>query len=67
MSIVSNIIKELRLQEAKHQSRLISDKEFEEYLLEVIEYMAELSELNIKPLSMDYIKDYCWGLIEFTT
>lgn len=66
MKIIPQILKDLPIQQAKFQCQEITGQQFEDYLLEVIEYCAEVSEINPSIDGMDYVKDYLWATLEFT-
>lgn len=64
---LSFLIKELPIKQAKYNTGEISSKEFEEYLVSIIDYCGEITELKGDVVGMSVVKDYVWNCIDFLT
>jgi len=64
MNYISQILKDLPVKQAKYQSGEISSEQFENYLLEKIDYCGEISIIH-KVSGMDLTKNYLWAVLEF--
>jgi len=64
MNYISQILKDLPIQQAKYQSGDMTGQQFEKYLLEKIDYCGEISVIE-KVNGIDLTKDYLWAILEF--
>ena len=65
MNYVSQILKDLPIQQAKYQTGQLTGDQFENYLLEKIDYCAEISSIESNIPGMTITKDYLWAILEF--
>lgn len=64
MNYISQILKDLPIEQAKYQSGKLSGKQFENYLLEKIDYCGEISIID-RVDGLDLTKEYLWCILEF--
>jgi len=65
-NVISQILKDLPINEAKYKEGVLSATEYEKYLLQCIDYMGEISPI-VDSDALSLLKEYTWAKLEFKT